>query len=131
MPRKPQPQFTMCQIFRELWELERGGKYFVSTLDLKHAYEFYCLNGELGKDEMRPYFKNYLSAEFEGWEKMGFPAWQFFKHFMSFAPREKKVEVVRKRSTYHCPKCDMDHPISEPCPPKNVTNLIQSISRAM
>jgi hypothetical protein len=90
MPRKRIPHYEMCMVFKRLHDEKFGGFYCITSLDAKEANEFFVLNGEMAEEQMRPFCLNYFASDFTGWQSMGFPAWQFFKHFNSFAPRVEK-----------------------------------------
>jgi hypothetical protein len=77
-------------VFKRLHDEKFGGFYCITSLDAKEANEFFVLNGEMAEEQMRPFCLNYFASDFTGWQSMGFPAWQFFKHFNSFAPRVEK-----------------------------------------
>jgi hypothetical protein len=131
MSRSRIPHYTMCQIFKRLHDEKFGGFYGITSLDAKEAHEFYALNGEVTEDQMKPFCANFFSSDFQGWQQMGFPAWQFFKHFNSFAPKVEKKAPVRA-STRWCADCQTYHSMNVKCPEKrNVGAIIGNIGKAI
>lgn len=84
----------------------------ITSCDLKESHEFYVLNGELTREDMEPNVREYFRSDFEGYKKSNFPAHSFFRRYNAFTPRK---EEVKHRSTYHCPDCGQQHPVSVQC----------------
>ena len=129
MPRARVPHYEMCRAFKAVYEEKFGGFYGITPLDAKEAHEFFVLNGEVDPESLRPYCMNYFADDFEGWSQRRWPAWLFFRHFNSFAPKIEK-KVVRK-STRYCGECGTTHSINDPCPPiRDVGGLIQTLTES-
>ena len=128
MPRSRVPHYEMCKMFKSIHDEKFGGDYLITTLDAKEAHEMWVLNGELGEEKLRPLCGNYFASDFPGWISMGFPAWQFFKHINSFAPKVEQKPI--RRATTYCGKCGTTHSINDPCSEqRDVGKLIGSIGR--
>jgi len=119
MPRARIAHYEMCKVFKSLYEEKFSGFYCITPVDAKVAHEFWVLNGELAEEQMRPHAMNYFADEFEGWSERRWPAWLFFKHFNSFAPRIEKPTVKVGQHTHelviHCTRCNRNHRANEDC----------------
>src|SRR3972149_7325393 len=102
------PHYEMCKIFKTIHDEKFDQPYVITTLDAKEAHEVWVLNGEIPEKQMRSFCAVYFSrSDFKTWQDMGFPAWQFFRHFNSFAPR---VTQEAKPYLFICPRCQTEHP---------------------
>jgi hypothetical protein len=107
-----QAHYEMCRCFQELHQEIRGGRYMITSVDLKEAHEFWVLNGELSREEMEENIREYFKSDFDGYKKSNFPAHSFFRRYNAFTPRQ---EEIHRRSTYFCPTCGQQHPVSQQC----------------
>lgn len=122
------PHYEMCRVFKREHEAKFGGFYGITSLDAKEAHELFVLNGELTEEQIVPYCRNYFVNDFPGWSERAWPAWLFWKHFNSFAPKVEKK--VTHKSTRWCPECQTAHSINEPCPEKrDIQSVIGQIGR--
>jgi hypothetical protein len=127
--------FLLVSTIRQLWQSHaknNGRVYGGTSRDLREAKEWLGVNewepGEIEEVEKR--FNRFMESDFEGWKETDYPIWAFLKHYGRYA-EPRQVREAPRRSTFTCPKCEMQHRVSEPCPTRNISQLIGTITKAI
>ncbi len=110
--------YLLIVTLRDLWHSHpknEGRKYGGTSRDFREAKEWLQVNDWEPGDvtELSQRFNRYMADTFEAWEQQDYPLWAFLRHYGRYAP--PRGERIVRRSTYHCPECGQQHPISEPC----------------